>query len=73
MQHKSNLTMKKTSLQIVLILCVIIESFLIYKMIISHEIIYQELCVGLAIMVLLTIIRLINNLTDITYGNPEKN
>ena len=37
------------------------------------DIIYQELYAGLAILILLTIIRLINNLTDITYGNPEEN
>jgi hypothetical protein len=39
----------------------------------APDIIYQELYGGLAILVLLTIIRLINNLTDITYGNPEEN
>ncbi|WP_255471467.1 hypothetical protein [Flavobacterium sp. LMO8] len=39
----------------------------------SPEIIYQELYAGLAILVLLTIIRLIHNLTDITYGNLEEN
>ncbi len=39
----------------------------------APDIIYQELYAGLAILILLTIIRLINNLTDITYGNPEEN
>lgn len=65
--------MKKTIIQLVLILCVIIESVLIFKMMAAPDIIYQELYGGLAILVLLTIIRLINNLTDITYGNPEEN
>ncbi len=65
--------MKKTTIQLVLILCVIIESVLIFKMMAAPDIIYQELYGGLAILVLLTIIRLINNLTDITYGNPEEN
>lgn len=65
--------MKKTTIQLVLILCVIIESVLIFKMMAVPDIIYQELYGGLAILVLLTIIRLINNLTDITYGNPEEN
>jgi len=65
--------MKKITIQLVLILCVIIESVLIYKMIATPNIIHQELFGGLAVLVLLTIIRLINNLTNIIYGNPEKN
>ena len=65
--------MKKITIQLVLILCVIIESVLIFKMMATPDIIYQELYAGLAILVLLTIIRLINNLTDITYGNLEEN
>jgi hypothetical protein len=65
--------MKKITIQLVLILCVIVESVLVFKMMASPDIICQELYAGLAILVLLTIIRLINNLTDITYGNPEEN
>jgi hypothetical protein len=65
--------MKRIVIQIVLILCVVIEAILIFKMMASPEIIYQELYAGLAILVLLTIIRLIHNLTEITYGNPEEN
>ncbi|WP_291135552.1 hypothetical protein [Flavobacterium sp. UBA7663] len=65
--------MKKITIQLALIFCVIVESVLIFKMMASPEIIYQELYAGLAILVLLTIIRLIHNLTDITYGNPEEN
>ncbi|TDR25699.1 hypothetical protein [Flavobacterium cheniae] len=65
--------MKKITIQLVLILCVIVESVLVFKMMESPDIIYQEFYAGLAILVLLTIIRLIHNLTDITYGNPEEN
>jgi len=65
--------MKKITIQLILIFCVIIESILIFKMMAVPDIIYQELYAGLAILILLTIIRLINNLTDITYGNPEEN
>ncbi|CAM3979244.1 hypothetical protein FLCU109888_12315 [Flavobacterium cucumis] len=65
--------MNKITLQLLLILCVIIESVLIFKLMQTPEIIYQELYTGLAILLLLTIIRLINNLTNITYGNPEEN
>lgn len=65
--------MKKIRIQLAMILCVIVESVIIFKMITSPDIIYQELYAGLAILVLLTIIRLIHNLTDITYGNPEEN
>jgi hypothetical protein len=39
----------------------------------SPDIIHQELFAGLAILVLITLIRLIHNLTEITYGNPEEN
>jgi hypothetical protein len=65
--------MRKVSIQLVLILCVILEALLIFRMVYSPDIIYQELYAGLAFLVLLTIIRLINNLTEITYGNPEEN
>ena len=65
--------MKKITIQLVLILCVLVESVLVFKMMATPDIIYQELYAGLAILVLLTIIRLIHNLTDITYGNPEEN
>jgi hypothetical protein len=65
--------MKKITIQLALIFCVIVETVLIFKMMASPEIIYQELYAGLAILVLLTIIRLIHNLTEITYGNPEEN
>lgn len=65
--------MNKITLQLLLILCVIIESVLIFKLMQTPEIIYQELYTGLAILLLLTMIRLINNLTNITYGNPEEN
>ncbi|RAK25305.1 hypothetical protein B0I03_101479 [Flavobacterium aquaticum] len=65
--------MKKITIQLVLILCIIIEALLILKMIASSDIIIQELYGGLAILGMLTIIRLIHNLTDITYGNPEEN
>jgi hypothetical protein len=65
--------MRKITLQLILILCVISESFLIFKMMTATNIIYQELYVGLIILVLLFMIRLINSLTDITYGNHEEN
>ncbi len=65
--------MKKITIQLVLILCVVVEALLVFRMTASSDIIYQELYGGLAILVMLTIIRLIHNLTDITYGNPEEN
>lgn len=65
--------MKRIILQAIIILCVIAESILIFRAMASSDIICQELYAGLAILVLLTIIRLINNLTNITYGNPEEN
>ncbi|MBP9848583.1 MAG: hypothetical protein KBC58_04015 [Flavobacterium sp.] len=65
--------MRKIIIQIILILCVVVESFLIFKILITPAIIYQELYTGLAILIMLVMIRLINNLTNIAYGNPEEN
>lgn len=65
--------MRKIIIQIILILCVVVESFLIFKMFVTPAIIYQELYTGLAILIMLVMIRLINNLTNIAYGNPEEN
>jgi hypothetical protein len=65
--------MKKIVLQLILILCVIVESVLIFKILVTPAIIYKELYTGLAIIIMLVMIRLINNLTNITYGNPEEN
>ena len=65
--------MKKLAIQLILMLCIVIESLLIFIMITTSDTIYQELYTGLAIITMLIIIRLTNNLTDITYGNHEKN
>jgi len=65
--------MKKITIQIIIILCVIVELLLIFKILASPDIIYQDLYAGLAILVLLTMIRLLYNLTEITYGNNEEN
>lgn len=61
--------MKKNTIQLVLILFVVVEALFIFRLMTSTDIIYQELNGGIAILVMLTIIRLIHNLTDITYGN----
>ena len=71
--ERNNLVMRKIIIQIILILCVVVESFLIFKILITPAIIYQELYTGLAILIMLVMIRLINNLTNIAYGNPEEN
>lgn len=71
--ERNNLVMRKIIIQIILILCVVVESFLIFKMLVTPAIIYQELYTGLAILIMLVMIRLINNLTNIAYGNPEEN
>ena len=78
MHKKSNhevkiLTMKKNTIQLVLIFCVVVEALLVFRLMTSTDIIYHELYGGIAILVMLTIIRLIHNLTDNTYGKPEKN
>lgn len=65
--------MRKFAIQLVLIFCIVIESLLIFKMITTSDTIYKELYTGLAIFTMLAMIRLTHNLTDITYGNHEKN
>lgn len=65
--------MKKIIIQFVLIICVVIESLLILKISTTTNIIYEELYTGLCIVVLLAMIGLIQNLTNYTYGNQEKN
>ncbi len=65
--------MRKITIQFVLMLCLVAEALLIFNMFASDDVICQELYGGIAILLMLTIIRLINNLTDITYGNHEEN
>ncbi|MDP5027363.1 MAG: hypothetical protein NWQ14_03995 [Flavobacterium sp.] len=65
--------MKKFSIQMILVVCTIIEVILLLKIIETTDIIYNGLYSGLAILVMLTMIRLIYNFTDTIYGNHEKN
>jgi hypothetical protein len=60
-------------MKIILILCVIVEFLLVFTLINIQNTIHKELLTGLAILVMLLIIRLITNLTSITYGNNEEN
>ena len=65
--------MKKSTLELFIFFCVLVEVFFIYHIFISTSTIYKELYTGLAIIVLLSMIRLIHNLTAIIYGDHEKN
>ena len=60
-------------MKIILIICVIVESLLVFALINTQNTIYKELFTGLALLVMLLIIRLLTNLTTITYGNNEEN
>ena len=53
--------------------CNIAEVVLLLKIINSIDELYNKLYTGLAIVVLLAMIRLINILTNTMYGNHEKN
>lgn len=65
--------MKKKILQFSLILCVMLITYLVLKIITTTDLIYRELFAGLSILVLLTTLRLINNLSETKYGNHEEN
>ena len=65
--------MKKKILQFALILCVMLITYLVLKLITTTDVIYRELFAGLSILVLLTTLRLINNLSETKYGNHEEN
>lgn len=65
--------MKKKILQFSLILCVMLITYLVLKIITTTDVIYRELFAGLSILVLLTTLRLINNLSETKYGNHEEN
>lgn len=65
--------MKKKILQFSLILCVMLITYLVLKIVTTTDLIYRELFAGLSILVLLTTLRLINNLSETKYGNHEEN
>lgn len=65
--------MKKKILQFLLILCVMLNTYLVLKIITTTDVIYRELFAGLLILVLLTTLRFINNLSETNYGNHEEN
>lgn len=63
--------MNKKTKQFILCVCALLEALLIYKISISEDLIHVELYSGLAVVVLLLMLRLLYNLTDITYGKQE--
>ena len=65
--------MKKKILQFSLILCVMLITYLVLKIITTTDVIYRELFAGLLILVLLTTFRFINNLSETNYKNHEEN
>lgn len=65
--------MNKLLIQMVLIVCVAIEGILLLNVFIITDVIHNALYTGLAIVILLTIFRLLNYLTNNIYGNDQKN
>lgn len=65
--------MKKIKTQIYILLSAIALTFLMIKMFESKELIYRDLFAGLAILVMLKFLSLINQLSNNTYGNNEEN
>lgn len=50
-----------------------LNTYLVLKIITTTDVIYRELFAGLLILVLLTTLRFINNLSETNYGNHEEN
>lgn len=65
--------MRKFTIQFVLLFCAILETIFVFKIITSTSIIFKELYTGLSIIIMLTMVRLIYTLKDITYGDHKKN
>ena len=65
--------MNKLIVQMVLIACLVTEGYLLHQVFVVADVIYNALYTGLAIVLLLTIFRLLNYLTNNIYGNNQKN
>lgn len=65
--------MNKLVIQMVLVVCVIIEGILLLNVFMIADVIHNALYSGLAIIIMLTIFRLLNYLTNNIYGNDQKN
>ncbi len=63
--------MKKVSIPLALILSVLFESVLIFKMLATEDMYWKECYIGFAFLVLIIIIYLIHSLTNIYYGKPK--
>jgi hypothetical protein len=65
--------MNKLFFQMVLFVCVVTECFLLFNVFMIADVINNSLYTGLAIILMLTIFKLINYLTNNIYGNDQKN
>lgn len=65
--------MKNFTIKLLAAICVLMEVVLIYKISTSTNIVFQELFSGLALFIMLIMIRLTCNLTTITYKSHEGN
>jgi hypothetical protein len=61
--------MKKTSIQFLLFCSVIIELIALYKMFDTSNIMDQQLYTGLAVFLILIIIKSLSHLIEINHGN----
>jgi hypothetical protein len=65
--------MKKIRLQLLIFSCILIEAFMLFKIINSEHLFTTELFTCIAILVMLIMLKLINHLSNNTYEREKKN
>jgi hypothetical protein len=65
--------MKKVYIQIVIMCCILIEAFILMKIMQTSNFMIENFLICIAIIVMLILLKLINHLTNVTYGKEEKN
>ncbi len=65
--------MKKIGLQLLIFICILIEAFVLFKIIHSEHLFTTELFTCIAILVMLIMLKLINHLSNNTYEREKKN
>ena len=65
--------MKKIRLQLLIFSCILIEAFVLFKIIHCEHLFRTELFVCIEILVMLIMLKLINHLSNNTYEREKKN
>lgn len=65
--------MKKVYIQIVILCCILIEAFILMKVMQTSNFMMENFLICIAIILILILLKLINLLTNVTYGKEEEN